>query len=209
MTQVAPGLWQFTARHPEWSEDEGGEDGWAPDVNWWAYATGDGLLLIDPLIEDWPALERLVADHGSCAAIVRTCHWHQRSIPEAATRFGAPVCAARSTRGGRLEPCDRELLDADLVAGGATVAIMERDDELALWLPGASALVFGDAMLRSDSGELRVCPPSWTQPPFGRDALLARLRRLIDLDPQHILVSHSGLVFGGGTAALRQAVQDG
>jgi hypothetical protein len=202
MTEVADGLWQFAARHPEWEE---GED-WSAEVNWWAHATDAGLLLIDPLVEDWPALERLAEAHGGCAGIVRTCHWHQRSIPEAASRLGAPVWAARSTDGRRLEPSDRELADGETLPGGVRVIVVERADELALWLPGPSALVFGDAMVRDEDGVLSVCPPSWTQPPDGRQALIAHLERLAELEPDHVLVSHSGLVTGDGSAALRRAV---
>ena len=46
---------------------------------------------------------------------------------------------------------------------------VERADEIALWLPRQAALVFGDAMLRTSAGQLRVCPGSWTQP-AGRKA---------------------------------------
>jgi hypothetical protein len=61
--------------------------------------------------------------------------------------------------------------------------------------------------VRDADGVLRVCPPSWTQPPGGRMALLATLRELTDLEPRHVLVSHSGLVAGGGAAALREALE--
>jgi hypothetical protein len=100
--EIIEGLWRFEALHPEWTEDESGEDGWEPEVAWWAVATSDGLVLIDPLVKDWDALDQLVTDVGGCAGIVRTCHWHQRRVAEAASRYGAEVCA-KAPRGSG--PC--------------------------------------------------------------------------------------------------------
>ncbi len=92
-SEIIEGLWRFEALHPEWTEDEGGEDGWEPQVAWWALATPHGLVLIDPLVDDWDALDHLVAEQGGCAGIVRTCHWHQRNVADAASRYSAEVWA--------------------------------------------------------------------------------------------------------------------
>ena len=69
-----------------------------------------------------------------------------------------------------------------------------------------AALVFGDAMLRTSAGQLRVCPESWTQPAGGP----ARLRRLLagltkNLPLQHVLVSHGPLVLDDGFVSLSAA----
>ena len=71
---------------------------------------------------------------------------------------------------------DHSLVDGDEVFDGWRVTDMERDDEVALWLPEQRALLFGDAMLRRTSGELRPCPESWTQPAGGPERLRAILR---------------------------------
>src|SRR5947209_12683336 len=89
--QILPGLWRFEAVHPEWTEEEGGEDGWEPSVAWWALSLPRGVVLIDPLVEDWDGLDQLTESNGGCLGLVRTCHWHQRSIAEAANRYGAEV----------------------------------------------------------------------------------------------------------------------
>jgi len=67
LDEVLTGVWRDVARHPEWTEDEGGEDGWEPDVAWHAVATNDGLVLVDPLVDGVPVDATLVE---SAAAMV-------------------------------------------------------------------------------------------------------------------------------------------
>jgi hypothetical protein len=202
--QVLDGLWRFEARHPEWTEDEGGEEGWEPIVGWWAVACSEGVVLIDPLVIDWPGLDALVGGHGGCAGIIRTCHWHQRSIPQAAARYGAEVWARPHPEIAL--PADRAVRDRDEPWDGVQVFDVERADEIAVWLGRQRALVFGDAMLRSGDGQLRVCPESWTQPAGGRARLIGLLGRLGELPVEHVLVSHGPLVLRDGLASLRSAL---
>jgi len=82
---------------------------------------------------------------------------------------------------------------------------VERADEIALWLPRQRALIFGDAMIRTRAGELRVCPESWTQPEGGPARLRSLLSALSGLPVEHVLVSHGPLVLGDGLASLRGA----
>jgi hypothetical protein len=204
--EIIEGLWRFEALHPEWTEDEGGEDGWEKQVAWWALATSRGLVLIDPLVIDWDALDRLVADRGGCAGIVRTCHWHQRSISDAASRYSAEVWAKPHSEGEHaLYAFHRAVGEGDELFDGPRVFDVERADEIALWLPRQAALVFGDAMIRSSAGELRVCPESWTQPAGGPARLRALLHALTELPVEHVLVAHGPLVLGGGGESLRIA----
>jgi glyoxylase-like metal-dependent hydrolase (beta-lactamase superfamily II) len=204
--EVLGGLWRFEGMHPEWTEEEGGAEGWEPLVGWWAVASSRGLALIDPLVEDWDGLDRLVNDHGGCAGIVRTCHWHQRSIAEAASRYHAEVWAKRDPDGNSPEPLDHLIGDGDELFDGIRAFDVERHDEIAVWLPQQAALVFGDAMLRRPTGELRPCPESWTQPPGGPERLRALLRRLTELPVEHVLVSHGPLVLADGASSLSTAV---
>jgi glyoxylase-like metal-dependent hydrolase (beta-lactamase superfamily II) len=206
--EVLDGLWRFEATHPEWTEDEGGEEGWEPEVAWWALRTPAGLLLVDPLVTDWQRLDRLLAEAGGCAGVVRTLHWHQRSVPEVAARYGAQVWARRPAGEAGREPVHRPVEDGDELAGGIRVIDVERTDEIALWLPGQQALLFGDAMLRRETGELRVCPESWLQPDGGRARLTAVLRGLTSLPVEHVLVSHGPLVLGDGLSSLAAATDD-
>lgn len=204
--EIIPGLWRFEALHPEWTEDEGGEEGWEQQVAWWALATSGGLVLIDPLVDDWDALDRLVAERGGCAGIVRTCHWHARSVSDAASRYSAEVWAKAHGEGDPgLYAFDRAVAEGDELFDGLRVFDVERADEIALWLPRQAALAFGDAMIRTSAGELRVCPDSWTQPAGGAARLRALLGALTELPVEHVLVAHGPLVLGGGGQSLRAA----
>jgi hypothetical protein len=205
--EILPGLWRWTAAHPEWTEDEGGEEGWEPVVAWWATATTRGLLLIDPLVSDWDELDRLVGEHGGCAGVVRTIHWHQRSIAEVADRYGVSVWAMRPPSGDELQPRDHALQDGAELWDGIRAFWVERVDEIALWLPACGALLFGDAMLRRDSGQLRLCPDSWTQPADGPARLRAVVADFTRLPVEHVLVSHGPLVLGNGLESLKAAVR--
>jgi hypothetical protein len=203
--EVFPALWRFVGVHPEWTADEGGEDGWEPEVAWWALATPAGLVVIDPLVGDWDELDRLVADNGGCAGIVRTCHWHQRSIADVSARYDAGVWAGPPPAGVEPLPLDHAVSDREELFGALTVLDVERDDEIGLWLHRQRALLFGDAMIRTSGGKLSVCPDSWTQPEGGSARLRSLLGALTSLPVEHVLVSHGPLVLGDGSSSLRAA----
>jgi hypothetical protein len=162
----------------------------------------DGIVFIDPLVDDWDAVDRLVAGEGGCAGVVRTCHWHQRSVVEVATRYDVEVWARPHPDGRAL---DRPVSDRDEIFDGLRVIDVERADEIALWLPRQQAVVFGDAMIRTSAGKLRVCPESWTQPEGGPARLRSLLCALSEFPVEHVLVSHGPLVLGDGLASLRSA----
>lgn len=208
MGEILEGLWRFEARHPEWTEDEGGEEGWEPVVGWWGVSSPSGLVLIDPLVEDWPQLDRLVEGQGGCAGIIRTVHWHQRSVADAARRYGAGVWARPSGAGAAAPPTDHAVSDSEELFERITAFDMERQDEIALWLPAQRALIFGDAMLRRGAGELRVCPESWIQPPGGAARMRSLLAGLTVLPVKHVLVSHGPLVLDDGERSLRAATSE-
>jgi hypothetical protein len=207
--QIIEGLWRFEALLPDWTENEGDEEGWDQSVAWWAVATDAGLVLIDPLVDDWDAVDQLVAGGagggGGCIGVVRTCCWHQRSVADVAGRYGVDVWARPHPDDAARYPFHHAVGDGDEPFDGLRVIDVERADEIALWLPGPGALVFGDAMIRTHAGDLRVCPDSWTQPEGGPARLRSLLGALSDLPVEHALVSHGPLVLGAGLASLRSA----
>jgi Metallo-beta-lactamase superfamily len=206
LDEALPGLWRFDATHPEWTEEVGGEEGWDPVVAWWAVATSRGLLLIDPLVLAWNELDWMIGEHGGCAGVVRTIHWHQRSVAQAAERYGAVVWAGPPAEDTQLAPPDHVLRDGEELWDGIQAHSVERADEIAIWLPAQAALLFGDAMLRGATGQLRVCPDSWTQPNGGPARLRVVLGGLAQFPVKHVLVSHGPLVVGDGPESLQVAI---
>ena len=45
MNEIAPGLWDWQARHPGWEEGQP----WGPAVSSHAWDDGDNVILFDPL----------------------------------------------------------------------------------------------------------------------------------------------------------------
>ena len=72
MEQIRPGLWTWTAPHPEWHEH--------PVVRSYAVERDRGLVLIDPMTPPAELVE------GRDLQVALTCPWHSRSAPE----LGAP-----------------------------------------------------------------------------------------------------------------------
>ena len=92
-------------------------------------------VLIDPLIDDWDALDSLVAGASGCAGVVRTCHWHQRSIDEVVSRYDVPVWARRDPDGNVPHALDHAVDDRQVLFDRLRIIDAERADEVALWLP--------------------------------------------------------------------------
>lgn len=201
--EILADLWRFTARHPEWEEDED----WDPEVAWWAVLRPGGLVLIDPLVPDWDELDRLVELAGGCAGILRTVFFHQRSIGEASRRYGAEIWARRPPPNIAAEHFDHAVGEDQLPEDLHAFDVL-RDDEIAVWLPEQRALAFGDAMVRDHAGRLSMCPESWVKRVGGWPALRERLAPLAELEPQHVLVSHGPLVLGDGAESFSRALAD-
>src|SRR5262249_2830717 len=79
-------------------------------------------------------------------------------------------------------------------------------------IPAQRALVFGDAVVETGGGELRV----WEDPldserrrRWWRERYLPTLERLAALEPEHVLVTHGQAVLSDGAAARRRAVGRG
>ncbi len=208
--ELAPGLWRWTARHPEWHPGAFGAE-----VASFALRAGDELLLVDPLLtdDDGPVLQvldGLAAD--ATVHVLVTIGYHVRSAEALHGRYGAgiwgpPACARRLRDGSLLTvlaPGDEGPAGARAFAIGRPVR-----GERPLWLPSHRAVAFGDALVGTPEGELRL----WEQDPVDdrrrrwyRERFAPTLAPLLELPVQRVLVTHGDPVLEDGAAALRVAV---
>ena len=183
MQELRPGLWTWSARHPDWTERDAGPEGWGPEVRSYAHDTGGSLVLFDP-ISPPTLMEGLI--EAQEIAVVLTCAWHRRNTDECVERFGAHVFGP----GDDLPP------DVEVASTGY-------DEEHAYWIPRQRALVIGDSF--TNEHRLRVMD-HWL--PEGRTAEQMRdgLRPLVELPVELVLVTHGNPVLENGRDALRVAL---
>src|SRR4051812_9321189 len=90
-TKLAPGIWRWTARHPEWHPGEFGAE-----VAAFAVDAGDDLLLIDPIVPEDDSSELLdlldrLADGRTTSSLI-TIGYHVRDAEQLAKRYGGAIC---------------------------------------------------------------------------------------------------------------------
>jgi len=196
------GLWRWTAEHPAWvpgAKPESPSD-WPRAVGCVLYDAADATVLIDPLLPDGdsrflPRLDHHVQERGLPVSILTTIKWHRRSRDELATRYGAHTSRAQ-----------REL------ATGVEAKPIRGAGETMFWLSEHRALVAGDRLMGDRGGGLRLCPESWLAylPRDSRPSLsevAERIRPLLDLPIEMVLVSHGEPVLRGAHEALAQALK--
>jgi glyoxylase-like metal-dependent hydrolase (beta-lactamase superfamily II) len=224
--ELRPRLWRWTGLHPDWTPDEGGPEGWEPEVGCVYYEAPDTVVLIDPLVppEDeerfWAALDRDVERAGVPVHVLLTVFWHSRSSRAIADRYGAEIwahenvlqeeqTAAAAAAGGvhmqaacEVEPT-RTFAFGETLPGGVEPRYAVRFDEAIMWIPKHRALVFGDVMLGSP---LRLCPEGWLRESTHAD-LKEALRPLLELTVELVLPSHGAPVTADGGAALARILE--
>ena len=210
MEEIAPGIWRWTAQHPEWQP----EVEWAREVASFAFAVDETLVLVDPLVPDdvWPRLDELAGERASVAALI-TVPYHVRSGEELLARYGAKAsvwghpAAARRLRDRSalrtIEPGTALPGSAEAFAIGSP-----RRQEMPLWFPSHRALAFGDTVIGLD-GTLRVwewTPKTEKRKAWYRNRFVPSLEPLLALEIETVLVTHGPPVVGGGREALREAL---
>ena len=214
--ELAPGLWRWTARHPEWHPGEFGAE-----IAAYALLAGDDALLVDPLLPD-DADQRNAVDalidrlcDAQRLAILITIPYHARSaepiwkrvrgrLPTTIRGHAATAKRLRSRQGF-----------APFVAGeempGGAVAFeigKPRRFELPVHLPSHAALAFGDAIVGTADG-LRMwadAPPKDSHRRFYAERFAPTLEPLLELEVERVLVTHGPPMLKGGGAALEAAV---
>jgi hypothetical protein len=196
--EIETGLYRWTARHPAAVPDAkpGSVDDWPPDVGSVAYLAPDALLVIDPLVPAdetgfWSWLDQLAAQRER-ACVVTTLRFHRRSRERLVERYGASTSRAKGKLPHGVEPLP-----------------IRGTGETMFWIAEHGALVPGDRLLNYGDAGLRVCPDSWMRylptPLTARD-LRERMRFLLELPVQSILVSHGEPVLSGAHKALARAI---
>jgi glyoxylase-like metal-dependent hydrolase (beta-lactamase superfamily II) len=179
------------------------------EVASFAVETGEATLLIDPLVTHDAVLERL--DALEPKAILITIPYHTRSAEELSERYGAPIhghpaVAKRLERTKRLEPIDGEL------PGGARAYPIgkPRRHEMPIHLPSHKALAWGDALVTTPEGDLRLWHFDRVDDKrirWYRERFNPTLAPLLELDLERILVTHGEPVLTDGSAALQAALE--
>ena len=183
----------------------------------YAIAAGTDTLLVDPLLPGDAAhlLEALDDLARGQVHILVTMPYHTRSAEQLWQRyrgagaqiFGHPKVATRLG--------DRAGLEA--VAGGDAAAGLARfhpigappGSEQAIEIPAGRVLVFGDAVVDTGDGSLRVWHrrlDSERRRRWWRERYLPTLEQLAALQPRHVLVTHGRPLLDDGTAGLRRAL---
>ncbi len=186
VTELASGLWRWTAPHPEWTEG----DDWEQEVGCVYYEAPDATVLIDPLVppereQFFLALDRDVERRGLPVSILLTASWHARSQAELVERYATT---------------------AETPAAVEELALPPEMEETLWWLPEHRTLVAGDVLVGA-AGEVSVCPDSWLDQRCTPAALRTALRPLLDLPLERILVAHGEPVLQDGREALERALE--
>jgi hypothetical protein len=202
LREFGAGLWRWTAPHPGWVANAAPESpaDWPEEVGCVLCDARDATVLIDPLLppEGEGFLARLddhVRARGLPVVILTTIKFHRRSRDELAKRY-----SARTSRAERALPAGVE--SRPIRGAGETM----------FWLPAHRALVPGDRIMGAAGGGLRLCPESWLRylsSGISIPELAARLRPLLDLPVESVLVSHGEPVTTDGRAALAAALDLG
>jgi len=198
--QLRPGLWRWTADHPEWDHAEH----WGPEVASVYAELPDALAVVDPLVpaaEDeafWSAFDRDVERLGRPVFVLLTVHWHERSAATVLERYNAVLWRPEET--------------VELPDGIEPIVVKGADwSEAMFFLEPFRALVVGD-LLVGKGGEVEIeLPVEWfpkAEQDWAREQLKPSLReRLAGLPIELVLVSHGDPVLENGAAALRRALE--
>ncbi len=194
--QIAPGLWRWTAPHPEWTAGAapGSSAYWDRDVGSVMYELDDAVALIDPLlpVEGREEFVRLLDERGAGrpVSVLTTTHWHRRDREELAQRY-----QGRSARAWNAVPA------------GVSPRPLRGAGETMFWLPRAAALVCGDRLIGDARDGLAVCPESWlADVRVDRAGVAGLMRGLLELPVERVLVSHGEPVLHDGRAVLARAI---
>jgi glyoxylase-like metal-dependent hydrolase (beta-lactamase superfamily II) len=207
MRELAPGLWHWTAPHPQWEESEP----WDPNVSSYAVEDGERLLLVDPLGVP-RELEERAAERET--AIVLTAPWHERDSERLVERLGVPVYTPRpdsarflmDTYGITAEQAGEGSPDVvwllkegkgearvyaagDRLPAGIETFPGHKQNDIVLWIESKRAVVSGDTLV--DFGGGLEINERWLElHRVTREQVVEGLRPLLEKPVEHVLPTH-------------------
>lgn len=190
MEEVRPGIWHWTAHHPEWKE---GED-WGPEVSSFAIDDGEHLLLFDPVAPS-ALVDELAA--GRQPIVVLTCPWHRRDSAALVERLGATVYVPPPDEGDPDPVPGVVFEEGDTLPFGVRALPGMEPNDLVLWIESKHALVLGDTLV--DRGDGIAFARDWASKGaiaargVPVDEILERLQPLRELPVELVLATHGGV----------------
>jgi glyoxylase-like metal-dependent hydrolase (beta-lactamase superfamily II) len=207
--ELRPGLWHWSAPHPEWTSDQA----WPQTVSSYAIDDGERLLLFDPLAVPGEILE-LAREREP--AVVLTAPWHERDTQSLVERlevavFAPPPDTAQDLMekfGITAEQAGDGSPDLAWLRGHALGRFPDgieafegrEHNDLVLWVESARAVVCGDTLVDFGPG-FRIA--DWLRSGVTREQVAARLRPLLELPVEVVLPAHGAPT---GRAALERAL---
>ena len=199
MKEILPGLFHWTAIHPRIKIEVS------------SYYVRDARALLDPLLPaeglDW------FGEHGEPQHVFLTNRHHYRHCAEFEAAFGCTAwCNAEGMhefqRGEKVRP----FTAGDVLPGGIESQVVGElcPDETALRIPIAEgALAVADGVVRDGDGPLIFVPDHLIgdDPEAVKEGLKAAYARILDLEFDHLLLSHGHPWIGGAKQALSKFVE--
>jgi glyoxylase-like metal-dependent hydrolase (beta-lactamase superfamily II) len=205
MRELADGLWQWDARHPEWHQP----------VTSHLYRRANDLILIDPMLpssrRERERLRRVLERHRGETprlSVLITLHYHRRSAGEIARWFDDARVYAPRDHLERFPYATDALRPGRRIVGDVDVLPTVRADEVVLWLRSVRAVVAGDVLLGGKRKPLRLCPQGWLPRSVTRAELAASLQPLRELPVQRIVLGHGPSILANARAELERALAD-
>jgi hypothetical protein len=181
---VAPGLWIWRVRYPDWRP----EAGWPEVVTSICVESGGEVAALDPIVPHSGAEElwsRLDATPPTVAVVLKPDH--VRDVDAIVRRYGARAYGPYLFWPQNIPETELVGIEPGAELPGGLLALYDGRgrNETPLWLPEQKALVFADA-LTERRGELLVWGTPWHE-----ERVLPALRNLLELPFEHVIVSHA------------------
>ena len=220
MEQIAPGIYRWTAPHPEWRSS-------VEEVVSYALVSGEALAFVDPLLPAEGDARRAplfvdidaLIDEAQRLELLVSIPYHTRSVETLYERYSRTVptliwghagVKKRLTRLAPFEVIPQSAAgEAAEIADGAVLAYTigkPRRSEYPLYFPDLRAVAFGDAVVGAQGGVRFWNQGSSTGADWYRDVFAATLRGLAEQDIEYVLTTHGPAVLSDGRRALEECL---